>query len=146
MSCLVNQSYSPIEISGGSASSVGLVHSCGAVGVGGYIENVAFNPSLPPLQVALVALITQHHIREWMGVEEVVVMEDRRAKVLQKDVVEAVARTLMPKAKFGIWGRERERKELEFFFLWFTFHLSFIISCIVSPRFSFIPISIPHNF
>jgi len=55
---------------------------------GGYIENAAYNPSLPPLQTALVALITAGE--NYSAISEVVLVEVEGAPISQKSAAEAV--------------------------------------------------------
>jgi cytidine deaminase len=49
----LNRSHAPYS---GDFSGVAILSSNGQIYVGSYAENAAFNPSLPPLQVALVQM------------------------------------------------------------------------------------------
>lgn len=53
----ISRSYSPKNSSGRNPSAVALLDSADRVHVGAYLENVAFNPSVSPLFVALVKLV-----------------------------------------------------------------------------------------
>jgi cytidine deaminase len=64
---------------------------------GSYIENAAYNPSLPPLQTALVALITAGE--SYSAISEVVLVEVEGAPISQKSAAEAVLGKIAPAAK-----------------------------------------------
>lgn len=82
------RSYSPANISGGSwtgcalraeiPDSTGAKHA--VVVSGGYLENIAFNPSLWPINVALVGLRTLHHCADWSCITDAVIVENPAAK------------------------------------------------------------------
>ena len=69
----------------------GVVHS------GAYIENVAFNPSLSPLQVALVSVVVSGN--EFHQIEDVVLVELDTAVISQVSMTESVLRSVCPKAR-----------------------------------------------
>jgi len=64
---------------------------------GAYIENAAYNPSLPPLQTALVALITAGE--SYSAISEVVLVEEEGAPISQKSAAEAVLSAIAPAVK-----------------------------------------------
>ncbi len=67
---------------------------------GSYIENVAFNPSLSPLQVALAAIIAARE--EYSAISAVRLIERQRAKISQRYVTEIVLRAVAPEAKLDV--------------------------------------------
>jgi cytidine deaminase len=67
---------------------------------GSYIENAAFNPSLSPFQVALVALILAGE--GGSTIETVVLVEVEGAVISQKSVTEAALSTVAPAAKLRL--------------------------------------------
>ncbi|KAL6777495.1 CDD1 [Auxenochlorella protothecoides x Auxenochlorella symbiontica] len=68
---------------------------------GGYVESVAYNPSLGPLQCALVCMRLRGHA-DWSRIEEVVLVEDRQASVSQEAVTAATLRAIAPRARLHI--------------------------------------------
>jgi cytidine deaminase len=64
----------------------------GGVYKGSYIENAAFNPSLSPLQTALVQLIMAGE--DYSAITRVVLVEIDDAKISQASVTRAVLRTI----------------------------------------------------
>jgi len=69
----------------------------GDIHSGAYIENVAFNPSLSPLQVALVSVLVSR--QEFHQIEEVVLVELDVTAISQAPMTEAVLRSVCPKAR-----------------------------------------------
>ena len=67
---------------------------------GSYIENAAFNPSLPPLQTALAALIIAGG--DYSGITRVVLVEVEDTAISQRDVTEAALKTIAPKAELRV--------------------------------------------
>jgi cytidine deaminase len=61
---------------------------------GSYLENAAFNPSLSPLQTALVQLILAGH--DYAAISRVVLVEIRNAKISQSSVTKAVLNSIAP--------------------------------------------------
>lgn len=68
---------------------------------GGYVESVAYNPSLGPLQSALVALRLLGH-RDWTRVEQAVLVEERGARVSQEAVTAATLKAIAPGATLHV--------------------------------------------
>jgi cytidine deaminase len=67
----------------------------GRIFKGSYIENAAYNPSLPPLQTALVALVLGGG--EFSEISEVMLVEVGSGPISQKSVAEAILGTIAPK-------------------------------------------------
>jgi cytidine deaminase len=67
---------------------------------GAYIENAAYNPSLPPLQTALVALITAGESHS--AISDVVLVEVEGAPISQKSAAEAVLSAIVPTVKLRV--------------------------------------------
>jgi len=78
-------------------SGVAIRLADGSVHRGAYIENAAFNPSLPPLQVALIAVL---NARKGLDeIEDVVLVELDRAVISQYSVFEATVRSISPQGR-----------------------------------------------
>lgn len=88
------RSYAPYSK---SPSGVALRSSSGRIYRGSYIENVAFNPSLSPLQVALAALIAGGE--DYSRVSAAALVEAQGAKISQRPVTEIVLNAVAPSAK-----------------------------------------------
>ncbi|HJS98167.1 MAG TPA: cytidine deaminase [Terriglobales bacterium] len=80
-----------------SPSGVAIRSAQGRIFRGSYIENVAFNPSLSPLQIALAQMIAagQHY----SAIAEVTLVEVQGAKISQKAVTETVLGAIVPTVK-----------------------------------------------
>ena len=87
-------SYAPYST---SPSGVAIATRSGRVYKGSYIENVAFNPSLSPLQVALVQLLVAGE--EYSAISRVVLAELEHGKISQKSVTEAVMSAVAPSVR-----------------------------------------------
>lgn len=83
-----------------SPSGVALRSSKGHIFRGSYIENVAFNPSLSPLQIALAALIAAGE--PYSSISSVSLVELQEAQISQRAVTEAVLAALAPKVKLEV--------------------------------------------
>jgi len=68
-------------------SGIAIGTQSGRIHKGAYIENVAFNPSLSPLQTALAALIVAGD--DSSAIARVALVEIENAKISQKSVTEA---------------------------------------------------------
>jgi len=88
------QSYAPYTK---ACSGVALIASTKTVYAGSYLENVAFNPSLSPLQVALVGLIMADE--EPSRISSVVLVELEGALISQMSATQAVLDGLAPGAR-----------------------------------------------
>jgi len=78
-------------------SGVAIGTKTGRIHKGSYIENAAFNPSLSPFQVALVALILAGE--DSSKISTVVLVEVEGAMISQKSVTDAVLSAVAPAAK-----------------------------------------------
>ena len=87
-------SYAPYSK---SPSGVALRTSSRRVYRGSYIENVAFNPSLSPLQVALAALIAGGE--DYSSISGAALVEAQGANISQRAVMETVLAAIAPSAK-----------------------------------------------
>jgi cytidine deaminase len=75
-------------------SGIAIATQSGRIHKGAYIENVAFNPSLSPLQTALAALIVAGD--DISAIARVVLVEIEDAKISQKSVTEAALAAIAP--------------------------------------------------
>jgi len=85
------KSYAPYSK---SPSGVAIRGSRGRIYRGSYIENVAFNPSLSPLQTALAALIAAGE--PYSGITAATIVELQGATISQKAVTETVLGAIAP--------------------------------------------------
>jgi len=81
-------------------SGVAIVTKTGRIFKGSYIENAAYNPSLPPLQTALAALILGGV--DYSSISDVVLVEIPGASISQKSVTEAILSTIAPDTKLRV--------------------------------------------
>jgi cytidine deaminase len=72
----------------------------GGIYKGAYIENAAFNPSLPPLETALVALVLAGE--DSQNISKVLLVEVEGASISQKSITEVVLRALAPAAELRV--------------------------------------------
>ncbi|MEQ4531792.1 MAG: cytidine deaminase [Mixta sp.] len=84
-----NRSHAPYSQ---AHSGVALETASGAIYHGGYIENAAFNPSLPPLQAALILL--NMHGESCMAITRAVLAENPDAKLQQRAATAATLQAL----------------------------------------------------
>jgi cytidine deaminase len=90
-------SYSPYSK---SHAGVAVRSSRGRIYRGSYLESVAFNPSLSPLQVALVALIAAGE--SYSAISAVTLVESHGAKISQRPVTEIVLGAVAPQGKLEV--------------------------------------------
>jgi cytidine deaminase len=90
-------SYAPYSQ---SLSGVAIETGIKTIFKGSYIENAAFNPSLSPLQVALVAMAAQNH--DFSDIRNVVLVESASARISQKNVTQAVLSAVAPIARLRV--------------------------------------------
>ncbi len=81
-------------------SGVAIATGPGRIHKGSYIENAAFNPSLPPLQTALAALILASE--NYSAISRVALVELEGAAISQKSVAEAALGTIAPAVKLQV--------------------------------------------
>jgi cytidine deaminase len=91
------RSYAPYSK---SPAGVAIRMSGGRIFQGCYIENVAFNPSLSPLQTALVQLIAAG--QAYSEISAVTLVEVQGAKISQRAVTETVLSALAPQLKLQL--------------------------------------------
>ncbi len=80
-----------------SYSGAAIATRSGRIYKGSYIENVAFNPSLSPLQTALVQMISAGET--YSAISRVAVAEIKGAKISQKTATEAVLSAIAPSVR-----------------------------------------------
>jgi len=83
-----------------SPAGVALRTSRGRIYRGSYIENVAFNPSLSPLQVSLAAMIAARE--EYGAIQAATLVELHGAKISQRAVTETVLAAVAPGVQLEI--------------------------------------------
>jgi cytidine deaminase len=91
------RSYAPYSK---SPAGVAIRTTGGRVFQGCYIENVAFNPSLSPLQTALVQLIAAG--QTYSAISAVTLVEVQGSKISQRAVTETVLAALAPEVKLEV--------------------------------------------
>jgi cytidine deaminase len=91
------KSYAPYTQ---SPSGVGLVTASGRPFSGSYIENVAFNPSLSPLQAALAGALAAGE--EPPSIVRVVLVEAEDARISQKMSTQATLAAIAPTARLEV--------------------------------------------
>ena len=87
-------SYAPYS---GANSGIAIATRSGRVYRGSYIENVAFNPSLSPLQTALVQMLVAGE--DYAAISRVVLVEIASAKISQKSATGAVLSAVAPSVR-----------------------------------------------
>jgi len=85
-------------------SGVAIETADGEIYSGSYLENVAYNPSLSPLQSALVNLLAGNK-HSYADINRVVLAEDNTKKVSQEDATQSVLKSIAPKAEFEIFSK-----------------------------------------
>jgi cytidine deaminase len=88
-----------------SPSGVAIRSRRGSVYRGSYIENAAFNPSLPPLQAALVAMSLANE--DFNDIAEVVLAEASNNSISQLSATKSVLAVIAPRAEFRLLPRAK---------------------------------------
>jgi len=88
-----------------SPSGVAIRSRRGNVYRGSYIENAAFNPSMPPLQVALVAMALANEA--FSDIAEVVLAEASNNSISQLNATKSVLAVIAPRAEFRLLPRAK---------------------------------------
>jgi cytidine deaminase len=88
------KAYAPYST---SPSGVAIRSTKGRIYRGSYLENVAFNPSLSPLQIALAQVIAAGE--QYSAIAEVTLVEVLAAKISQKAVTETLLGAIAPSVK-----------------------------------------------
>ena len=91
------RSYAPYSK---SPAGVAIRTTAGRIFQGCYIENVAFNPSLSPLQTALVQLIAAG--QAYSAISTVTLVEVQGSKISQRAVTETVLAEVAPQVKLEV--------------------------------------------
>jgi len=86
-------------------SGIAIATKRGGVYQGSYIENAAFNPSLPPLETALVALVLAGE--ESGDISRAVLVETKGGSITQKDVTRIVLSAVAPAATLEVVSATR---------------------------------------
>jgi cytidine deaminase len=81
-----------------SPSGIALSTSSGRVFAGSYIENAAFNPSLPPLETALAGYFAAGPNAG--NIHRAVLVEDQKSKISQQTNTRSVLAAVAPSARF----------------------------------------------
>lgn len=79
-----------------SKSGVAIQLKDGTIYSGSYLENAAFNPSLSPLQAALILLVA--NLREYDEISEVVLIEKKSAQISQEAMTRGILKNIAPEA------------------------------------------------
>lgn len=91
------KAYSPYT---NSLSGVAIMTSDARTFAGSYIENAAFNPSLPPLQAALAGLFAAGRAAD--SIVRLTLVEEDSAKISQESAVRGTLKALAPSARIEI--------------------------------------------
>jgi cytidine deaminase len=91
------QSYAPYS---NSQAGVAIKTHDTQIFTGSYLENVGFNPSLSPLQTALVALFVAG--KDYEDINEVVLVEDLAPMISQASITEQLLKSVAPDAIFKL--------------------------------------------
>ncbi len=91
------RSYAPYS---NSPAGVAIQSAGGRIYRGSYIENVAFNPSLSPLQVALAAMIAGGE--PYSAISACTLVEGQNAKISQAPVTQTVLGAIAPSVKLKV--------------------------------------------
>ncbi len=90
-------SYAPYSE---SKSGIAIRTKEGKIYTGSYLENVAFNPSISPLQAALILLVVDG--KEYCEISEVTLAEKQSSKISQEALSRELLRNIAPEAVFNI--------------------------------------------
>jgi cytidine deaminase len=88
-----------------SPSGIAIRSRRGNVYRGSYIENSAYNPSLPPLQVALVAMAMAKE--DFSDIAEVALAEAANNSISQLNATKSVLAVIAPRAEFRLLPRAK---------------------------------------
>jgi cytidine deaminase len=91
----VLNSYAPYT---NAQSGVAILTKDGSLFRGSYLENAAFNPSLSPLQAALVSFVAD--LRDYSEISEVMLFEKLSAKISQEVMSREILSNIAPEATF----------------------------------------------
>ena len=92
-----NSAYSPYS---NSPSGLAFRTKQGMVFAGSYLESAAYNPSLPPLQNAIVAMISKGSHHTYSDITEVILAEIKEAPVQYRGTIKMILEMIAPQASF----------------------------------------------
>uniref|UniRef100_A0A0D6R173 cytidine deaminase n=1 Tax=Araucaria cunninghamii TaxID=56994 RepID=A0A0D6R173_ARACU len=95
-----NSAHAPYSL---CPSGVALMTVKGKIFTGSYIESAAFNPSLHPLQAAIVAFVSQDG-GKYEDIVQAVLVEKEEAAVQQGDTVKLALKKISPKCSFHVFN------------------------------------------
>lgn len=101
-----NASYAPYSK---AKSGVAIRTNDGKIYIGSHLENAAFNPSISPLQAALVALVADQ--RDYSEIQEVALYEQADAKVSHEGVTREILANIAPDAKLWVENANQFEKK-----------------------------------
>jgi cytidine deaminase len=90
-----NRSYAPYTK---SYSGIAVVLNNGEIFTGSYVENAAFNPSFPPLGMALIHL--NFAKQSYQNIKKVILVEAASSIATQKDLTQNMLQSISPAAVF----------------------------------------------
>jgi cytidine deaminase len=88
-----------------SPSGIAIRSRSGNVYRGSYIENAAYNPSLPPIQVALVGMTMANE--DFSDIAEVVLAEASNNSISQLNATKSLLAVIAPRAEFRLLPRAK---------------------------------------
>jgi cytidine deaminase len=103
----LQSSYAPYTCPHG----VAIKTSSGKIIAGGYLENVAYNPSLWAIQSALALLIADK--LKYEDISEVLLVEQKEGKIHHSDFTELLLKRVAPHAKYLVRYVDKEGKLIE---------------------------------
>lgn len=86
-------SYAPYS---NAKSGVAIKTKDGSIYIGSYLENAAFNPTLAPIQTALIALVANN--RKYSDITHVVLAEKDPIRINQKPITQHILNKIAPEA------------------------------------------------
>lgn len=95
-----NSSHAPYS---GCPSGVALVDCEGKVYTGSYMESAAFNPSMGPVQAALVAYVANGDGGGYERIVGAVLVEKEEAVVKQEQTARLLLQAISPKCEFKVF-------------------------------------------
>ena len=94
-----NNSHAPYS---DSPSGVALMDSHGNVYKGSYMESAAYNPSLGPVQTAIIAFIAGDGAAEYEELVEAVLVERKDAVIKQENTARLLLSSISPRCRFKV--------------------------------------------
>lgn len=95
---VANKSYSPYS---NTPSGIALKTRDGKIYKGSYVENAAYNPSLSPLQAALIALVADGG--KYSDIIEAILVEKEEAIISQESISRELLKSIAPEAEFDVY-------------------------------------------